>query len=188
MSVAQEDLKKYEIIGIIDAELTEEKTETLLNDFKDFLKKEIQAEIIFEKKLEKRRLAYPIKNQRWGVYFIFNIVAEGEKIHELEEHLRLDQDILRHFVMTIPETYKPDIDFSEGRLMDEPLSQEIDAHQETLEMKEDVKAKQEDGQKHTQKEPVIELVENKETIGTNKAQEDKDDLEQQIQKILNSKI
>lgn len=188
MSVAQEDLKKYEIIGIIDPELTEEKTETLLNNFKDFLKKEIKAEIIFEKKLEKKRLAYPIKKQRWGVYFIFNIVAEGEKIHELEEHLRLDQEILRHFVMTIPETYKPDIDFSEGRLMDESLLQKTDTHQETLEMKEDVKAMQKDRQKHINKETVIELVGDKETIETHKAQEDKDDLEQQIQKILNSKI
>jgi small subunit ribosomal protein S6 len=51
----------------------------------------------------RRRLAYPIKKQSDGYYAIFNIVAEGAALSEVERMMRLSDDVLRHKLMRLPD-------------------------------------------------------------------------------------
>ena len=51
----------------------------------------------------RRRLAYPIKKQNDGYYAIFNLMAEGGMLDEVERTLRLSDDVLRHKLLRLPE-------------------------------------------------------------------------------------
>lgn len=51
----------------------------------------------------KRRLAYPINKQPEGYYAVFNIVAQGGALDEVERTLKLSDDVLRHKLLRLPD-------------------------------------------------------------------------------------
>lgn len=51
----------------------------------------------------KRRLAYPIQKQEDGYYAVFNILAEGGAMDEVERGFRLSDDVLRHKLLRLPD-------------------------------------------------------------------------------------
>lgn len=51
----------------------------------------------------KRRLAYPIKKKEDGYYVVFNLVAPGGSLDELERSFRIADDVLRHKLLRLPE-------------------------------------------------------------------------------------
>ena len=48
---------------------------------------------------ETRRLAYPIKKQREGVYVVVNFLANAEAKNELDRIFRISDDVLRHMIV-----------------------------------------------------------------------------------------
>jgi small subunit ribosomal protein S6 len=57
------------------------------------------ASIKKETAWEKRKLAYPIKKQTAGFYFILEMDLEPEKIAELKNYLKLNNDVLREMII-----------------------------------------------------------------------------------------
>ena len=51
----------------------------------------------------KRRLAYPIQKQEEAYYAVFNIVAPGGALDEVERNFRLSDDVLRHKLIRLPD-------------------------------------------------------------------------------------
>ena len=51
----------------------------------------------------KRRLAYPIQKQEDGYYAVFNILADGGAMDEVERGFRLSDDVLRHKLLRLPD-------------------------------------------------------------------------------------
>jgi small subunit ribosomal protein S6 len=51
----------------------------------------------------RRRLAYPIKKQNDGYYAVFNVVADGGMLDEVERTMRLSDDVLRHKLLRLPD-------------------------------------------------------------------------------------
>ena len=51
----------------------------------------------------KRRLAYPINKQNDGFYAVFNIMAAGGALDEVERTLKLADDVLRHKLLRLPD-------------------------------------------------------------------------------------
>ena len=51
----------------------------------------------------KRRLAYPIKKQSDGYYAVFNLLAPGGALDEVELTLKLADDVLRHKLLRLPD-------------------------------------------------------------------------------------
>lgn len=51
----------------------------------------------------KRRLAYPIKKQSDGYYAVFNLLAPGGALDEVERTLKLADDVLRHKLLRLPD-------------------------------------------------------------------------------------
>jgi ribosomal protein S6 len=49
--------------------------------------------------LVKRKLAYPIKHEKFGYYCLVNFQAEEKKIEEIDEYLRLHSKSLRHLIV-----------------------------------------------------------------------------------------
>jgi small subunit ribosomal protein S6 len=47
----------------------------------------------------KRRLAYPIENHEDGYYMLAKIKLEPSRTRELEDHLRIDAEVIRHILI-----------------------------------------------------------------------------------------
>ena len=51
----------------------------------------------------KRRYAYPINKKEEGYYVFFNVVAPPGSLDELERHLRLADEVVRHKLIRLPD-------------------------------------------------------------------------------------
>jgi len=59
------------------------------------------AEILASRKWDDRKLAYPIKGHKKGIYYLTYFKTDSKKISELEHDFRLSEVILRHMVSVI---------------------------------------------------------------------------------------
>jgi len=59
------------------------------------------AEILASRKWDDRKLAYPIKGHKKGVYYLTFFKAESKRMSEMEHDFRLNDVILRHMVSAI---------------------------------------------------------------------------------------
>ena len=51
----------------------------------------------------KRPFAYPIDKKEAGYYLVVECVADGGALDELERHLRLADDVVRHKLIRLPD-------------------------------------------------------------------------------------
>ncbi len=51
----------------------------------------------------KRQFAYPIAKKEYGFYVVFQIVAPGGALDELERSFRIADDIVRHKLIRLPD-------------------------------------------------------------------------------------
>lgn len=50
----------------------------------------------------KRKLAYPIKGQQFGLYYFYQLELPGASVGELERELIINEEILRHLIIKAP--------------------------------------------------------------------------------------
>ena len=51
----------------------------------------------------KRQYAYPINKKEFGYYVVFNLVAPGGSLNELERTFRIADDVVRHKLLRLPD-------------------------------------------------------------------------------------
>jgi small subunit ribosomal protein S6 len=51
----------------------------------------------------KRQYAYPINKKEYGYYVVFNLVAPGGSLDELERTFRIADDVVRHKLLRLPD-------------------------------------------------------------------------------------
>ena len=51
------------------------------------------------KELGEKKLAYPIKKELNGYYYVMQVEANKEAIQEFDRKIRLDETILRHLII-----------------------------------------------------------------------------------------
>ena len=51
----------------------------------------------------RRQFAYPINKKEYGYYVVFELVATGGALDELERSFRIADDIVRHKLIRLPE-------------------------------------------------------------------------------------
>lgn len=106
---------KYEMMFILSPMLTEDKRKKVLGELDDLLKSK-DADVFHTDDWGKREIAYRIKRFEDGYYMIYYFVLpERKDLHEIDEHLRLDQDVLRHLIIRREDDYEPK-DFSDFQL------------------------------------------------------------------------
>lgn len=89
-------MKKYELLLILPGTLDEKEAETRAAEVHEMVKQH-SGETNFHL-LGKNRLAYPIKQIRYGYFYVISLEAETVKLKELEKKLALERDILRAVV------------------------------------------------------------------------------------------
>lgn len=114
-------MKKYELLYILPASETSEEIVKNFNDVqkhiekyggkmletlldhpfltKTGMSKDEESDEIKALPVVKRKLAYPIKHEKFGFYCLVNFEAEGKKIEDIDEYLRLHSKSLRHIII-----------------------------------------------------------------------------------------
>lgn len=114
-------MKKYEILYIIPSKYTEGEMEEVIKNVSGILEK-AGAQITDTFNMGKRRLAYPIKQQRNGTYILVHFDAESEVIAKMDSALRLTGEVLRHMVVERDMNLSQTPTFNEG---EERRSEEV---------------------------------------------------------------
>jgi len=88
----------YELVVILRPEGTEEQCKTILSRIEEVMKKE-GGQITATEAWGRRRLAFPIKKQREGVYYLLRLSLEPSAVGRIKEAFRLDETIVRTMLL-----------------------------------------------------------------------------------------
>ena len=94
------DKRNYELMFIVNPELNEVEREALLERVQDYLDR-AEAEVYSFKSWGLRHLAYTLKGQREGNYYLVQFAAPPDSITALERSLMLAEGILRQMVTVL---------------------------------------------------------------------------------------
>jgi|GEM_PF-742005 len=87
-------MNHYETLFILKPTLTEEEINGNLEKIKESLTSQ-GANILAVNSIGLRRLAYPVKKNERGVYYVLYYMANGSVIAEFERRLRFNEDVLK---------------------------------------------------------------------------------------------
>lgn len=62
-----------------------------------------KGEVTNFKDMGQKKLAYSIKNQINGFYYVMNFSADVDTVKELDRRLGLDENVLRHLIIRLDE-------------------------------------------------------------------------------------
>jgi small subunit ribosomal protein S6 len=89
--------RDYELAFILNPEVSEEQTQTILGRV-DQVVANYGGRIVKVNQWGRRRLAYPIERHRDGFYVFIDMILTPETVNELERTLRVSEEVLRHMV------------------------------------------------------------------------------------------
>lgn len=95
-------MRKYEIMFIVKTTMEQGEASTLANSYKKLITDD-KGEVTNFKEMGQRKLAYPIKKQINGFYYLINFNATTDTVKELDRRLRLDENIIRHMIINLDE-------------------------------------------------------------------------------------
>lgn len=88
----------YELLYLVGASYTEEELLPIKEKVKQLIKK-YAGEITLEDNFGKKKLAYPVKGNYQGYYLLYEFDLDGAKLKELNQNLKLTNEILRHVIV-----------------------------------------------------------------------------------------
>lgn len=94
-------MRDYEVTIVLQPQLEGEAKDQLVERIEGWLTQGEGEEAIKpeEKHWGKKRLAYPIKNHRDGLYLHYEAALDPESIRDIEQNILYTEDILRHLVV-----------------------------------------------------------------------------------------
>ena len=92
----------YESVIITRPELTSSQVEDIISNIEEILKSQ-NGEIKKKENWGLKTLAYKIKKNKKGLYYMINMDCTPLVISELERQLRLNEDIIRFMIIKIEE-------------------------------------------------------------------------------------
>jgi small subunit ribosomal protein S6 len=97
---------KYEMMFIVSPMLAEEKRKKVVAEINALLEAK-NADLFHVDDWGKRDLAYKIKKFTEGYYMIYYFtLADTASIKEIDEHMRLEQSVLRHLILKREDSYE----------------------------------------------------------------------------------
>ncbi len=90
-------MNKYESVVIVNPNLEEESIKNLEKKFSDLINTDGNVTSVEE--MGKRKLAYEIKKQKEGFYFVIKFEAKPELIAELERNYRITDEVMKFIVV-----------------------------------------------------------------------------------------
>ncbi|MDA1000351.1 MAG: 30S ribosomal protein S6 [bacterium] len=93
-------MRRYETMVLLSSELSEEAVEERISLFEKQVK-EGEGSVLNLDRWGKKRLAYPIKRQRHGYYFIVTFECNAPTLQEIERNLRIHEDTWRFMTVRL---------------------------------------------------------------------------------------
>lgn len=93
-------MKKYEISFIVRPDLEKDAVEKIAKDLESILVKN-GANILSSKEIGQKELAYTIKGNKTGFYYLINIESDNKAIDEFNRVATIDENILRHIIIKL---------------------------------------------------------------------------------------
>lgn len=90
-------MNSYEAVVILTNKISEEETQDAVSKIKDLISS--NGEVVAVDEWGKRKLAYEIKHEQEGQYFLFTFNAEAKFISEFERVLRINTQVLKQMVI-----------------------------------------------------------------------------------------
>ncbi len=92
----------YEIMFIVKTTMEKDKIKQVIDNMKKVLT-DGKAKIVDTKEMGEKKLAYPIKKELNGYYYVIKTQASKEVISEFDRKARIDEAILRHLIIKLDE-------------------------------------------------------------------------------------
>lgn len=96
-----ETLRKYELMIIVDAKLTNEDKEAARREATEIVTQAGGKVLNSQAWLEKQKFSFPIKKCAEGTYYLINFEGEGALVGPVRSSLRLNERILRFAVTKV---------------------------------------------------------------------------------------
>ena len=93
-------MNKYEIMFIVRPDMEEAEIKKTAEDMKKVLT-DGKANMVEEKAMGQRELAYEIKKFTTGYYYIYVVEANAEEVKEFDRIARINESLLRHLVVKV---------------------------------------------------------------------------------------
>ena len=95
-------MDKYEIMFIVKTTLEESVVKSTVESLTSIIT-DMKGKVENSKDMGQRELAYPIKKDISGFYYVLTVEASHEAIAEFDRKARLNENILRHQIIKLDE-------------------------------------------------------------------------------------
>ena len=93
-------MNKYEIMFIVRPDMEEAEIKKTAEEMKKVLT-DGKANMLEEKAMGQRELAYEINKFTTGYYFLYVVEANAETVKEFDRIVRINESILRHLIVRV---------------------------------------------------------------------------------------
>ncbi|RDB35504.1 30S ribosomal protein S6 [Spirobacillus cienkowskii] len=100
-------MREYEAMIIAKADLPEPELSKMVSKWEAIIGTD-GGQIVKKDTWGVRRLAYPIRKQTRGNYFVYDVATAQTNIHELERILKLEENVLRSMVIKLADNVNVD--------------------------------------------------------------------------------
>ena len=93
-------MTKYEIMFIVKATMEEEQIKGVSDELQKLINKK-PSKVIEFKEMGRKKLAYPIKKEVSGYYFVMTVEADNETIKEFDRKVLINENVLTHLIIKV---------------------------------------------------------------------------------------
>ncbi len=95
-------MNKYEMMFIVKATMEESSVKAAAENVKK-LAESLKARVDSFKEMGQKKLAYPIKKEISGYYYVMTMTASKETIKEVNRKMSIDENVIRHLIIKLDE-------------------------------------------------------------------------------------
>ncbi|GAB4570372.1 MAG: 30S ribosomal protein S6 [Anaerolineae bacterium] len=92
-------MRTYELTFIVRPDISEDAVAAAIEQVQQWVTADDGNKVLRVDKWGRRKLAYPINNQREGHYVLLDVSVAPSSIAEIERNLKLSDDILRYLLV-----------------------------------------------------------------------------------------
>lgn len=91
-------MDKYEIMFIVKNTIEDVEVKKTADSLKSIITSD-KGKVEEYKEMGKRKLAYPIKKETTGTYYVMNVEAKHDTIKEFDRKVSINENVLRHLII-----------------------------------------------------------------------------------------
>ena len=95
-------MNKYEMMFIVKPTMEESSVKAAAENVKK-LAESLKAKVDSFKEMGQKKLAYPIKKEISGYYYVMTMTASKETIKEVNRKMSIDENVIRHLIIKLDE-------------------------------------------------------------------------------------